>query len=120
MGNWLYEEGEDAPQQTYEGILKSFHDDGSVPDVEVKIPADESERGGEASVLGGSGTATAAEDEESNLPTDSRRVRGRRSIRAEQSTTARAVCPKQTARTSHWRPWLLETRSYGTVYGAHR
>merc|ERR1712233_202281 len=24
--NWLYEEGEDAPQQTYEGILKSFHD----------------------------------------------------------------------------------------------
>jgi len=24
--NWLYEEGEDAPQQTYEGILKSFHE----------------------------------------------------------------------------------------------
>merc|ERR1712107_71518 len=24
--NWLYEEGEDAPQQTYESILKSFHD----------------------------------------------------------------------------------------------
>merc|ERR1719222_1073848 len=24
--NWLYEEGEDAPQQTYEGILNSFHD----------------------------------------------------------------------------------------------
>merc|ERR1711971_392521 len=24
--NWLYEEGEDAPRQTYEGILKSFHD----------------------------------------------------------------------------------------------
>merc|ERR1719470_765822 len=24
--NWLYEEGEDAPQQTYEDILKSFHE----------------------------------------------------------------------------------------------
>merc|ERR1719449_69199 len=24
--NWLYEEGEDAPQQTYVSILKSFHD----------------------------------------------------------------------------------------------
>jgi len=24
--NWLYEEGEDAPKQTYEGILKSFHE----------------------------------------------------------------------------------------------
>merc|ERR1712107_859583 len=24
--NWLYEDGEDAPQQTYDGILKSFHD----------------------------------------------------------------------------------------------
>lgn len=24
--NWLYEEGEDAPQQTYESILKSFHE----------------------------------------------------------------------------------------------
>merc|ERR1711997_581761 len=28
--NWLYEEGEDAPQQTYEGILKSFHDEMGV------------------------------------------------------------------------------------------
>merc|ERR1712018_855602 len=118
--NWLYEEGEDAPQQTYEGILKSFHDKMGVFRMWKTKYLQMKAKGGEASVLGGSGTATAAEDEESNVPTDSRCVRGRRSVRAEQSTTARAVCPKQTAWTSRWRPWLLKTRSYGTVYGAHR
>merc|ERR1712198_395643 len=93
--------------------------DGSVPDVEVEIPADESKGGGETAILGGAtSTAAAAEDEESNVSTDSGRVRGRRPIRAE-STTARTVRPNETG-TSCWRAWLLQTWAHGTFYGACR
>ena len=84
--------------------------------MEVKIPADEGERGGEAQVLGSASTATTTETEDTNLSTDPGCVRGRRSLCPE-STAARTVRSNKT-RTSHRRgPRILKTRPHGAFHG---
>merc|ERR1712107_712664 len=80
--------------------------DGGVPDVEVEVLADESERGGEEAVPLGASTTTTTTTTDANFSTNPRRVRGRGSLRAQSTPTRSSMC---TTPSWSWRSWILET-----------
>merc|ERR1712107_441523 len=92
--NWLYEEGEDAPQQTYESILKSFHDKMGVFQMwkskYLQMKAREEEKRQFLEVQATTTTTTATD---ANFSTNPSRVRGRRSLRAQSTPTRSSMCP---------------------------